>query len=85
MPPWLIFRIMLRLAKGDTIVTSGFGGVFPEGYLIGTIDDFRLKGGNYYEIRVKLSTDFRKLELCAGDQELMQEMKLIHLKMSVSQ
>ena len=49
------------IEKGDTIVTSGFGGVFPEGYLIGIIDDFRLKGGNYYEINVRLSNDFRKL------------------------
>jgi len=48
--------------EGDSIVTSGYGGVFPEGYLIGTIDNFRLKGGNYYEIRVRLSNDYRKLD-----------------------
>ncbi len=47
--------------NGDTIVTSGYGGVFPEGFLVGTISDFRLKGGNYYEIKVRLSNDFRKL------------------------
>jgi rod shape-determining protein MreC len=51
----------VKINKGDTIVTSGFGGVFPEGYLIGVIGNFRLKGGNYYEINVKLSNDFRKL------------------------
>jgi len=51
----------VSIVSGDTIVTSGFGGVFPEGYLIGIIDDFRLKGGNYYEIKVKLTSDFRKL------------------------
>jgi len=51
----------VKIESGDTIVTSGFGGVFPEGYRIGIISDFRLKGGNYYEIKVKLSTDFRKL------------------------
>jgi rod shape-determining protein MreC len=51
----------VKVSKGDTIVTSGYGGVFPEGYLIGTIESFRLKGGNYYEINVKLSNDFRKL------------------------
>jgi rod shape-determining protein MreC len=52
----------VQVEKGDTIVTSGFGGVFPEGYRIGTVEDFRLKGGNYYEITVKLSNDFRKLD-----------------------
>jgi len=51
----------VQIADGDTIITSGFGGIFPEGYMIGTIDNFRLKGGNYYEINVKLSTDFRNL------------------------
>jgi len=51
----------VKISEGDTIITSGFGGVFPEGYLIGTINDFRLKGGNYYEIKVRLSNDFRKL------------------------
>jgi rod shape-determining protein MreC len=51
----------VNIIPGDTIVTSGFGGVFPEGYLIGLIDDFKLKGGNYYEIRVKLTSDFRRL------------------------
>jgi|WetSurMetagenome_2_1015567.scaffolds.fasta_scaffold06223_4 rod shape-determining protein MreC len=52
----------VRVAEGDTIITSGFGGVFPEGILIGTISDFKLKGGNYYEIKVKLSNDFKKLD-----------------------
>ena len=51
----------VNVEKGDTIITSGFGGVFPEGYLIGVVENFRLKGGNYYEINVKLSNDFRKL------------------------
>ena len=51
----------VQVNEGDTIVTSGFGGVFPEGYLIGTIEHFRFKGGNYYEITVKLSSNFRKL------------------------
>jgi rod shape-determining protein MreC len=51
----------VKVSKGDTVITSGYGGVFPEGYLIGTIADFRLKGGNYYEISVELSNDFRKL------------------------
>jgi rod shape-determining protein MreC len=46
---------------GDTIVTSGYSAMFPEGYMIGIISDFRLKGGNYFEVIVDLSTDFKKL------------------------
>jgi rod shape-determining protein MreC len=51
----------VKITPGDTVITSGFGGIFPEGHHIGVIADFHLKGGNYYVIRVKLSTDFRKL------------------------
>jgi rod shape-determining protein MreC len=47
--------------KGDTLVTTGFTSYFPEGILVGTIDDFDVKG-NFYKIKVKLSNDFRKLD-----------------------
>ena len=46
---------------GDTIVTSGYSAMFPEGYMVGVVSDFELKGGNYYDIRIKLSTDFKNL------------------------
>jgi rod shape-determining protein MreC len=51
----------VKIAEGDTIITSGYGGIFPEGIMIGTIQDFKLKGGNYFVIKVKLSNDFRKV------------------------
>jgi len=51
----------VSVSAGDTIITSGYGEKFPEGYLIGVIDDYYLKGGNYYEIQVRVSTDFRRL------------------------
>ena len=50
-----------RIVKGDTILTSGYGSIFPENYPIGVISNYKLKGGNYYEITVKLSTDFQRL------------------------
>jgi len=52
----------IHLESGDTIVTSGYGSFFPEGHLVGTVDDFRiLEGTNFYEIDVKLATDYRNL------------------------
>lgn len=43
-------------AQGDTVVTSGYSAVFPEGILIGTISGFtRPDGENYYSIDVHLS------------------------------
>ncbi|HEY9007573.1 rod shape-determining protein MreC [Ohtaekwangia sp.] len=47
---------------GDSVVTSGFNAIFPEGIMIGTIVDVKL--GNEalsYDLSVKLSQDFRKL------------------------
>jgi rod shape-determining protein MreC len=50
------------LKKNDTIVTSPFSGIFPEGIMIGTIDNFELKPGDvFYTIEVKLSTNFGNL------------------------
>ena len=50
------------LNEGDTIVTSGYSSVFPEGIRIGTIDHFSQRsGGSFYDVRVKLSTDFKTL------------------------
>jgi rod shape-determining protein MreC len=50
-----------RINTGDTILTSGYGSIFPENCMIGVISKYKLKGGNYYEITVKLSSDFQRL------------------------
>jgi len=46
---------------GDTIETTGYSAVFPEGIMIGTISDFKKTGGDFYNIEVTLATDFKKL------------------------
>jgi rod shape-determining protein MreC len=46
---------------GDTIETTGFSSVFPEGILLGTVSDFEKMGGDFYKIRISLITDFKKL------------------------
>ncbi len=52
----------VKISKGDSIVTSGFSAIFPAGIPIGTIEDFRTNvSNNFYEIDVKLSTDFKSL------------------------
>jgi len=51
---------------GDSIVTSGYSGVFPEGILIGTIATMeKTKEAPFYELKVKLAQDFRKLSYVA--------------------
>lgn len=52
----------VELAVGDTIVTSGYSTFFPEGVLLGTVESFEKEGGdNFYNIRVRLSVDFKSL------------------------
>jgi rod shape-determining protein MreC len=48
--------------KGDTVITSGYNAIFPEGVMIGVIDDVKLNNAAlFYDLKVKLSQDFRKL------------------------
>lgn len=49
------------IERGDTIVTSGFSSIFPEGILIGFVEDYKLVGGNFFQIRINLSTNFKNL------------------------
>jgi rod shape-determining protein MreC len=46
---------------GDTIETTGFSAIFPEGIIIGTVSDLEKSGGDFYRIKVALITDFKKL------------------------
>ena len=52
----------VQLAVGDTIVTSSYSSVFPEGVLIGTVSEIEQPPGeNYYKIVIKLAVDFKAL------------------------
>ncbi|MGD9931141.1 MAG: rod shape-determining protein MreC [Mangrovibacterium sp.] len=52
----------VEMTIGDTIVTSGYSSVFPEGIPIGQIDDFTYQSGdNFYDISVTLTTNFANL------------------------
>ncbi len=47
---------------GDTVVTSGFNAVFPQGVMVGIVKDVKLKKeALFYDIRVELAQDFRRL------------------------
>lgn len=52
----------LEVKKGDTIVSSEFNSIFPEGEMIGRVTSISIKGDeNFYSLNVRLSTDFSKL------------------------
>ena len=48
--------------NGDTVVTTGFSGSFPEGLEIGIVSEYSLgSGSNFYKIDVDLAVDFRSI------------------------
>ena len=52
----------VALTVGDTVITSGFNAIFPEGIQIGTIEEVQISDeATFYEVRVRLSTDFSSL------------------------
>ena len=63
----------LVVNKGDTIVTSGLSPIFPEGIPVGIVENSTLEeGASYHTIRVRLSTNFKRLKyvevVCNEDQ-----------------
>lgn len=53
--------VQVDVHQGDTIITSGYSSIFPEGIMVGTVKDYDTEEGLYYDIRINLSTDFKKL------------------------
>jgi len=54
--------IHIPVTVGDTIETSGYSTIFPEGIMVGTVHSFDiLNGSNYYTIDVDLSTNFKAI------------------------
>jgi len=52
----------IKIAKGDTIITSGYSAIFPYGIPVGRISSYKnITNSNFYNIRVKLFSDFRSL------------------------
>ncbi|WP_029901868.1 rod shape-determining protein MreC [Prevotella sp. 10(H)] len=51
------------IAIGDTIVTTGFSDFFPEGIMVGILEEYTSEtDDNFYSLKVKLSTDFGALK-----------------------
>lgn len=52
-----------KIAIGDTIVTGGYSGIFPEGILIGKVIKAEVpEGQNYHEIEVESFFDYANLK-----------------------
>jgi len=59
---------------GDQVITSGYSSTFPEGILIGTVDEvIHPSGESFFKIKVKLSADFSKLSYVEVVENIFQE------------
>ncbi len=59
---------------GDTVVTSGFSFIFPEGLMVGIVEKAdEIKGKGYYDIQVRFSQEFNKLEYVYVVTDLLRE------------
>lgn len=49
----------VAVSKGDTIVTSGYSAIFPEGIMVGIVDEYEVgEDANFLKLKVRLSTRF---------------------------
>lgn len=52
----------ISVSKGDTVVTSGFSAIFPEGIMVGTVEEYDIgEDANFLKLKVRLSTRFDAL------------------------
>lgn len=64
----------VKISVGDTIISSGYSMMFPEGILIGSIYSYEInKGKDFYEIRVKLFNDFNNISYVYVINNLMKD------------
>jgi rod shape-determining protein MreC len=63
-PDYVKFKFIprhVKPVKGDSVLTSGYNAIFPEGIMVGLIEEIQLTDELFYDLKVKLSQDFRKL------------------------
>jgi rod shape-determining protein MreC len=52
----------VTFSNGDTLVTTVYSTIFPEGVMVGRVKGSKIKAGdNFYTIQVSLSTNFANL------------------------
>lgn len=52
-----------KFEVGDTIITSGYSGIFPEGIIVGVVESSKGQNDdNFLVLKIRLSTDFSSLK-----------------------
>ncbi len=64
----------VQIQVGDTIVTSGYSSIFPEGILLGTVQEVLPEsGGNFHDVVIDLSNDFKGISYVKVIGDLMKK------------
>jgi rod shape-determining protein MreC len=51
-----------KVSIGDTVLTTGYGTVFPANYMVGTVESFNTEAQDgFYQVFVKLATNFNAI------------------------
>jgi rod shape-determining protein MreC len=50
------------IQTGDAVVTSGIDGIYPEGFVVGRVEQIERAGGLFRSVRVRPAVDFSALE-----------------------
>jgi len=71
----------VQVSVGDTVETTGYSAIFPEGIMIGTVSEFEKMGGDFYKITISLVTDFKKLRFVdvIGNMQKTEQLELQNL------
>jgi rod shape-determining protein MreC len=68
----------ISIRNGDTVITSGYSTMFPKGELIGVVDEVeKSERGEFLEVKVKLSVDFKSISNVIVIRNLLQEEQLM--------
>lgn len=74
----LSIETYIPLHVGDSVITSGYSHIFPEGIMLGKIQDYhQIEGDNNYSISVKLATEFSNLQFVSIARNLYYEEQLL--------
>ena len=71
-----------KYQRGDTIITSGYSAVFPEGIIVGTVESVSKElSDNFVSLKVRLATNFMQLSTVRAIKNKMKvELKLVESK-----
>ena len=59
---------------GDTVITSGYSHIFPEGQMLGTVEELNhAPGGNFWDITLRFSVDYNSLQYVYVVKNLMKD------------